>query len=148
LHNKASRFWFTCYIAKLNKFDIGKINPINSYQLRTRYQMDTKQRQSRNKWEVVSRTLQPLIQSWDSLWLIPQQIKLSLVGNLLRKSRHANTNTFKGTLYGKNIGILWSCIGNIASKELIHTTNCIPNSWIQLPTTLILVISLHRHGLK
>jgi len=70
--------------------------------LRTRYQMDPKQQQSKNKLEAISGSSQPFTQSWESLWIIPRWIKLSLVVNLLWKSHHTNTNIFKGTpLWGK-----------------------------------------------
>jgi hypothetical protein len=66
-------------------------------QWRTKPHKEAKTGQDKNKWCAYSTPPQPDTHSWESCAIILRRTKLSLVGSLLRSSRQANTDNFRGT---------------------------------------------------
>ena len=99
MHNRMSRFKNACQVAKLNKMihNSKRINWRKPSQLQTRCQRELKRLQAKNKWFANSRFPQPLTQSRAFERMMSRLNKLSLVGNLFRRSRQANKDTFNGT---------------------------------------------------
>jgi hypothetical protein len=69
------------------------------------------------RWSIVSFWPHPETHNWLSIIIMPRRTKLSFVGHLLRKRRHAQIETFKGTLLcqGASETTSWLCISCLMS---------------------------------